>query len=159
MRIHLLAVGKIKEKYLAQGIREYLKRLQPYAKTEIIEIAEEKGQEPLSESELEHIKQKEGERILNRISPQSHVIALAIQGSPLSSEELAQQMEQLATFGTSHLTFIIGGSYGLSPDVLKRADQLLSFSRMTFPHQLMRLILLEQVYRAFKIIRGESYHK
>lgn len=159
MNISIVTVGKLKEKYLKQGIEEYLKRLTSYAKVEIIEVADEKAPEELSELEMEQVKQKEGERILAKISQDSHVIALAISGKMQSSEDLADTIDKLATYGKSKIAFVIGGSLGLSDEVLKRANEHLSFSKMTFPHQLMRLILVEQIYRAFRINRGEPYHK
>ncbi|PLC15020.1 23S rRNA (pseudouridine(1915)-N(3))-methyltransferase RlmH [Bacillus paralicheniformis] len=159
MNISIVAIGKLKEKYLKQGIDEYIKRLSSYAKVDIIELPDEKAPENLSDQDMKIVKDKEGERILSKISPDAHVIALAIEGKMKSSEELADNMDRLATYGKSKVTFVIGGSLGLSDAVLKRADEKLSFSRMTFPHQLMRLILLEQVYRAFRINRGEPYHK
>ncbi|AJO20738.1 23S rRNA (pseudouridine(1915)-N(3))-methyltransferase RlmH [Bacillus paralicheniformis] len=159
MNISIVAIGKLKEKYLKQGIDEYIKRLSAYAKVDIIELPDEKAPENLSDQDMKIVKDKEGERILSKISPDAHVIALAIEGKMKSSEELADNMDRLATYGKSKVTFLIGGSLGLSDAVLKRADEKLSFSRMTFPHQLMRLILLEQVYRAFRINRGEPYHK
>ncbi|WP_110114525.1 23S rRNA (pseudouridine(1915)-N(3))-methyltransferase RlmH [Bacillus sp. CGMCC 1.16541] len=159
MNISIVTIGKLKEKYLKQGIAEYTKRLRPYAKIDIIELPDEKAPENLSESEMEQVKNKEGERILSKISDDTHVIALAIQGKQKSSEELATDLDKLATYGKSKIAFVIGGSLGLSDEVLKRSNDKLSFSKMTFPHQLMRLILLEQVYRAFRINRGEPYHK
>lgn len=159
MNISILTIGKLKEKYLKQGIDEYLKRLTPYAKIEIIELPDEKAPENLSQQEMEQVKQKEGERILAKLSDDTYVIALAIEGKQKTSEELATGLDQLATYGKSKIAFIIGGSLGLSKDVMNRANEYLSFSKMTFPHQLMRLILLEQVYRAFRINRGEPYHK
>lgn len=159
MNISIVTVGKLKEKYLKQGIEEYLKRLSAYAKVEIIEVADEKAPETLSESEMEQVKQKEGERILAKLHPDTHVIALAIEGKMYTSEQFSAHIDQLATYGKSKIAFIIGGSLGLSSQVLKRADETLSFSKMTFPHQLMRLILLEQVYRVFRIMKGEPYHK
>ncbi|MEC1769765.1 23S rRNA (pseudouridine(1915)-N(3))-methyltransferase RlmH [Schinkia azotoformans] len=159
MNISIFSVGKLKEKYLKQGIDEYLKRLGPYAKVEVIEVADEKAPENLSEVEMEQVKDKEGERILAKISDDTYVIILAIQGKMLSSEELAREIDQLATYGKSKIAFVIGGSLGLSKAVEKRADYALSFSKMTFPHQLMRLVLVEQIYRAFRINRGEPYHK
>ncbi|OMI27434.1 23S rRNA (pseudouridine(1915)-N(3))-methyltransferase RlmH [Bacillus haynesii] len=159
MNISIVAIGKLKEKYLKQGIDEYIKRLSAYAKVDIIELPDEKAPENLSDQDMKIVKDKEGERILSKISPDAHVIALAIGGKMKSSEELADNMDRLATYGKSKVTFVIGGSLGLSDAVLKRADEKLSFSRMTFPHQLMRLILLEQIYRAFRINRGEPYHK
>lgn len=159
MNISIVAIGKLKEKYLKQGIDEYIKRLSAYAKVDIIELPDEKAPENLSNQDMKIVKDKEGERILSKISPDAHVIALAIEGKMKSSEELADNMDRLATYGKSKVAFVIGGSLGLSDAVLKRADEKLSFSKMTFPHQLMRLILLEQVYRAFRINRGEPYHK
>lgn len=159
MNISVVTVGKLKEKYLKQGIDEYLKRLGSYAKIEVIEVADEKAPEELSETEMVQVKQKEGERILAKINPDTYVIALAINGKLKSSEELADTIDKLATYGKSKIAFVIGGSLGLSDEVLKRSDEQLSFSKMTFPHQLMRLILVEQVYRAFRINRGEPYHK
>lgn len=159
MQIQIIAVGKLKEKYFTDGIAEYSKRLTPYAKLTITEIAEEKAPERMSESEEQQVRQKEGERILAALRPDTHVIVMAIGGHMWSSEELADQLDRLGTYGKSHVTFIIGGSIGLSDDVLKRADAKLSFGRITYPHQLIRLVLVEQVYRAFKIMRGEKYHK
>ncbi|SEN43478.1 23S rRNA (pseudouridine1915-N3)-methyltransferase [Mesobacillus persicus] len=159
MHISIVTVGKLKEKYLKLGIEEYVKRLNSYAKIDLIEVADEKAPEELSEIEMEQVKQKEGERILAKINQDTYVIALAINGRLKSSEELAETLDKLATYGKSKVAFIIGGSLGLSNDVLKRADEQLSFSKMTFPHQLMKLILVEQVYRAFRINRGEPYHK
>jgi 23S rRNA (pseudouridine1915-N3)-methyltransferase len=159
VNISIITVGKLKEKYLKMGIDEYLKRLSAYAKVEVIEVADEKAPEVLSELEMVQVKQKEGERILARISQDTYVIALAIQGKLGSSEELADSLDKLATYGKSKIAFVIGGSLGLSEDVIKRSNEQLSFSRMTFPHQLMRLILVEQIYRAFRINRGEPYHK
>ena len=159
MNISIITVGKLKEKYLKQGIAEYTKRLSAYAKVEEIELADEKAPENLSENDMLIVKQKEGERILAKISPDTHVIALAIEGSMKSSEQLTANLDRLATYGKSKVAFVIGGSLGLSEDVMKRADETLSFSKMTFPHQLMKLILLEQIYRAFRINRNEPYHK
>ncbi|WP_342433725.1 23S rRNA (pseudouridine(1915)-N(3))-methyltransferase RlmH [Neobacillus sp. FSL H8-0543] len=159
MNISIVTVGKLKEKYLKLGIDEYLKRLTAYAKVEVIEVADEKAPEELSELEMVQVKQKEGERILAKISQDTYVIALAINGKMQSSEELADTMDKLATYGKSKIAFIIGGSLGLSEEVLKRSNEQLSFSKMTFPHQLMKLILIEQIYRAFRINRGEPYHK
>lgn len=159
MQISIVTVGKLKEKYLLQGINEYMKRLAPYAKVQIIEVSDEKAPENLSNAEMEQVKNKEGERILSHIKQEQYVIALAIEGQMLSSEQLAAKLDNLALYGNSNIVFIIGGSLGLSQSVVSRADMLISFSKLTFPHQLMRLILLEQVYRAFKINRGEPYHK
>jgi 23S rRNA (pseudouridine1915-N3)-methyltransferase len=159
VNISIVTVGKLKEKYLKMGIEEYLKRLNAYAKVEVIEVADEKTPEELSELEMLQVKQKEGERILAKISQDTYVIALAINGKMQSSEELADTLDKLATYGKSKIAFIIGGSLGLSEEVLKRSNEQLSFSKMTFPHQLMKLILVEQIYRAYRINRGEPYHK
>lgn len=159
MNISIITVGKLKEKYLKQGIDEYVKRLSAYAKMDIIEVADEKAPEVLSDAEMIQVKEKEGERILSKIGQDTYVIALAINGKMKSSEALAADIDKLATYGKSKLAFIIGGSLGLSDTVLNRADEKLSFSNMTFPHQLMRLILVEQVYRSFRINRNEPYHK
>lgn len=159
MQITIIAVGKLKEKYLKMGIEEYLKRLSAYAKVEIVEVADEKAPENLSEGDMLRVKEKEGERILGAIKNGQHVVALAIDGEMWPSEKLADKLDTWATYGKSSIAFVIGGSLGLSEGVLKRADDKLSFSKMTFPHQLMRLILVEQVYRGFKIIKGEPYHK
>ncbi|MFC4660793.1 23S rRNA (pseudouridine(1915)-N(3))-methyltransferase RlmH [Oceanobacillus aidingensis] len=159
MNITLVTVGKLKEKYLKQGIDEYKKRLGAYAKVNIVEVADEKAPETMSEAEMEEVKRKEGERILAQVHPDAFVITLEIDGKMLSSEQLAKKLDELATYGKSKVVFVIGGSLGISEDVRKRSDLGLSFSKMTFPHQLMRLVLLEQVYRSFRIIRGEPYHK
>lgn len=159
MNISIITVGKLKEKYLKQGIDEYVKRLSAYAKMDIIEVADEKAPEVLSDAEMIQVKEKEGERILSKIGQDTYVIALAINGKMKSSEALAADIDKLATYGKSKLAFIIGGSLGLSDTVLNRADEKLSFSNMTFPHQLMRLILVEQIYRSFRINRNEPYHK
>ena len=159
MRINIVCVGKIKEKYLKLGIDEFKKRLSKYWQIEIIELEDEKAPENLSDKEMLIIKEKEGKKILSKIKDNSYVIALAIDGKNLSSEELAQTINKLGVRGVSNITFVIGGSLGLSDEVLSRADYKLSFSKMTFPHQLMRLILLEQVYRAYRINNGEPYHK
>ncbi|SCI29851.1 MULTISPECIES: 23S rRNA (pseudouridine(1915)-N(3))-methyltransferase RlmH [unclassified Romboutsia] len=159
MNINIVCVGKIKEKYLKLGIDEFKKRLTKYCKLDVIELDDEKAPENLSEKEMLMIKDKEGKKILSKIKSNSYVIVLAIDGKNLSSEELADTMSKLAIRGNSHITFVIGGSLGLSDEVLGRADYKLSFSKMTFPHQLMRLILLEQVYRAYRINNGEPYHK
>ena len=159
MNINVIGVGKIKEKYLKLGIDEFKKRLSKYCKLDIIELDDEKAPEKLSEKEMIMVKEKEGKKILSKIKDTSYVIALAIDGKNLSSEELADKMSDLAVRGNSNITFVIGGSLGLSDEVLDRADYKLSFSKMTFPHQLMRLILLEQVYRAYRINNNELYHK
>ncbi|WP_221567481.1 23S rRNA (pseudouridine(1915)-N(3))-methyltransferase RlmH [Alkalihalobacillus sp. TS-13] len=159
MNIQIITVGKLKEKYLKQGIAEYVKRIGPYAKIDVIEVPDEKAPEQLSENEMVKVKDAEGSRLLAKIGQDVHVIALAIEGKQKTSEQLAKNLDQLATYGKSKIAFVIGGSLGLSEAVLNRANDQLSFSRMTFPHQLMRLILVEQIYRAFKINRGEPYHK
>ncbi|RAZ66955.1 23S rRNA (pseudouridine(1915)-N(3))-methyltransferase RlmH [Planococcus maitriensis] len=159
MNISIVTVGKLKEKYLKAGIAEYAKRLGAYAKITEIEVADEKAPEQLSEADMAIVKKKEGERILAKIPQDAYVIALAIDGKMKTSEQLAKDMESLMTYGRSKVVFVIGGSLGLHGEVLKRADEKLSFSKMTFPHQLMKLILLEQVYRAFRIMKGEPYHK
>ncbi|NHM74357.1 MULTISPECIES: 23S rRNA (pseudouridine(1915)-N(3))-methyltransferase RlmH [Staphylococcus] len=159
MKITIIAVGKLKEKYWKQAISEYEKRLSAYTKVEIIEVPDEKAPENMSDKEIEQVKEKEGQRILTKVKPQSTVITLEIQGKMLSSEALAKELDQRMTQGASDFTFIIGGSNGLHQDVMNRSNFALSFSKMTFPHQMMRVVLLEQVYRAFKINRGEAYHK
>ncbi|KGX89263.1 23S rRNA (pseudouridine(1915)-N(3))-methyltransferase RlmH [Pontibacillus marinus] len=159
MKISIISVGKLKEKYLKQGIEEYIKRLGPYASVDIQEVPDEKAPENLSEAQMLEVKQKEGERILSKIGQDTYVITLEIEGKMITSEKLADQLDQLATYGRSKVAFVIGGSLGISEDVRKRSDFALSFSKLTFPHQLMRLMLLEQVYRAFRIMRNEPYHK
>ena len=159
MKMTLLTVGKVKEKFYVQAIDEFVKRLSRYCKLEIIEVADEKTPDTASALMELQIKQKEGERLLKYVRDDAYVIALAIEGRMFSSEELAGTLEKLAVGGTSHIQWIIGGSLGLSPQVLARADMLLSFSKMTFPHQLMRVILLEQIYRGYRIMTGAPYHK
>ena len=159
MKITLISVGKFKEKYLTDAIAEYAKRLSRYCKLEIIEVADEKTPDSASEALENQIKEKEGERILSKVPDSAYVVALAIEGKQLSSEELADKMEKWNVGGISHLVFIIGGSLGMTPKVLNRADYKLSFSKMTFPHQLMRVVLLEQIYRSFRIRNNEPYHK
>lgn len=159
MKITLLTVGKIKEKYLRDGIAEYTKRLSRYCKLDIIEVADEKTPDRASEAEELQIKNTEGERLLKFVKDSDYVIALAIDGKMLDSVELAEKIEKLGVQGESSIVLVIGGSLGLSDAVLKRADFKLSFSRMTFPHQLMRMILLEQIYRAYRIMNKEPYHK
>lgn len=159
MKITLITVGKIKEKFLEAAIAEYSKRLSRYCKLEIIQVADEKTPDKAGEVLETQIKEKEGERILSQIKDGSFIIALAIEGNMLDSEELARKIETLGISGISQIVFVIGGSMGLSRQVLDRADYKLSFSRMTFPHQLMRVILLEQIYRSYRIISGEPYHK
>lgn len=159
MKISVICVGKLREKYLSQGVGEYAKRLGKYCSLEIIELADESTPDNAPPAIVTGIKKKEGDRILKVIRDDSYCIALAIDGTMLSSEELAAKLDKLALSGKSHISFIIGGSLGLSDEVLARADFRLSFSKMTFPHQLMRMILLEQIYRAYKINRNEPYHK
>ncbi len=159
MKITLLAVGKVKEKYLRDGIAEYGKRLGKYCRLEIVEVVDERTPDGASAAEEEQIRRTEGERLLRGIRETDYVIALAIDGTMLDSVELSDKLEKLGIQGESSVVFVIGGSLGLSEGVLRRADYRLSFSRMTFPHQLMRLILLEQIYRGFRIMRGEPYHK
>ncbi|MEK3884292.1 23S rRNA (pseudouridine(1915)-N(3))-methyltransferase RlmH [Paenibacillus sp. PL2-23] len=159
MHIQIATVGKLKEKYLVLGIAEYAKRLGPYVKLTLTEVPDEKAPETMSPAEEMIVREREGERLLAQLKPDAHVIALAIEGELWSSEDLADQLDKLATYGRSHVAFVIGGSNGLAPVVLKRAQQKLSFGRMTLPHQLMRLVLVEQIYRAVKINRGEPYHK
>lgn len=159
MKVTILAVGKVKEKFYRQAIGEFEKRLSRYCKLEIIEVADEKAPEHASSAEEVQRKEKEGQRLLKYIRQDAWACALAIEGDMLDSVGLSQKIESLGVAGISHIMFVIGGSLGLSASVLKRADYALSFSRMTFPHQLMRVILLEQVYRSFRIIAGEPYHK
>ena len=159
MKITILAVGKIKEKFFSDAISEYSKRLSKYCSLEIIQVADEKTPDGASEILNEQVREKEGERLLSKIKEISYVITLEIEGEMLDSVELAEMLEEKMVQGESHLVFVIGGSLGLSTAVRKRADMALSFSKMTFPHQLMRVILLEQLYRGFRIIKGEPYHK
>ncbi len=159
MRITVLCVGKVKEKYFSDGIREYEKRLSRYCRLEIIEVADEKTPDSASAAEELQIKAREGERLRKYIREDSYVIALAIEGKQLDSVELSEKIEKLGVRGASHITFVIGGSLGLDETILKQADDKLSFSRMTFPHQMMRMILLEQLYRSYRIMKGEPYHK
>lgn len=159
MNIRIIAVGKIKEKYIQEGIKEFEKRLSRYCTLSIIEVNDEKAPESLSDKEMEIVKEKEGERILSKIPQNSFIISLEIVGKQLSSDDLSKKMEKLMVSGINDITFIIGGSLGLSKEVLSRSHFKLSFSKMTFPHQLMRLILLEQIYRGFRIMKGEPYHK
>ncbi|MEE1131271.1 MAG: 23S rRNA (pseudouridine(1915)-N(3))-methyltransferase RlmH [Caryophanon sp.] len=159
MNISIITVGKLKEKYLKMGIDEYAKRLGSYAKIDLIEVADEKAPEQLSDAEMEIVKKKEAERILAKIGQDTYVIALAIDGKQKTSEQMAKDMQSLMTYGRSKVAFVIGGSLGLHDDVLKRADEQQSFGKMTLPHQLMKLVLIEQIYRSFRIIKGEPYHK
>ena len=159
MKITVLCVGKIKEKFFADAIKEYSKRLSRYCKLEIVEVADEKTPDGASDLVVSQIKDKEAERMEKYLPDSAYVIALAIEGKKLTSEKLAEKIDTLGITGTSHLVFLIGGSLGMSDRLLKRADYLLSFSDMTFPHQLMRVILLEQIYRSYRIIHREPYHK
>lgn len=159
MKITVLCVGKVKEKFYRDAIDEFSKRLSRYCKMEILEVADEKTQEQASEVEIRLVKEKEGERILKNIKEDAYVITLCIDGKQLDSEELSAKMEKLGVQGVSHIYFVIGGSLGLADEVIKRADFKLSFSKMTFPHQLMRVILLEQIYRGYRIMNNEPYHK
>ena len=159
MKINVITVGKIKEKYWNMAIDEYAKRLSKYCRLTITEVADEKTPEGASENLENIIKDNEGARILANVSQGDYVIALAIEGQMLDSIELSEKISKLGVMGNSSITFIIGGSLGLSKDVLARADYKLSFSKMTFPHQMMRVVLLEQIYRAYRIINNEPYHK
>lgn len=159
MNIHILCVGKIKEKFYRDAVAEYAKRLGRYCKFTVTEVADEKTPDGASPAQNAKIKETEGVRLLKHIRESDYVIALAIDGKEYSSEGFAKKLENLATYGHGSLSFVIGGSLGLSDDILTRADLAVSFSRMTFPHQLMRLILAEQIYRSFRIIHKEPYHK
>ena len=159
MKIEILCVGKLKEKYWINAISEYVKRLSKYCKIKVIEVPDEKTPDGASEALELQIKDKEGKGILKHIKDGVHVIALAIDGKEYSSEAFASKIDDLGIRGKSHILFVIGGSLGLSDEVMERADESISFSKMTFPHQLMRVVLVEQVYRGFRIIRGEPYHK
>lgn len=158
-RITIVAAGKIKEKYLRDAAAEYSKRLSRYCRLEIEEVEDEKTPDGASAAEEDQIRAKEGERLLRKIPADAYVIALAIDGREMSSEKMADWLDKLMIKGASHFVFVIGGSLGLSPEVLARSDEKLSFSKLTFPHQLARVILLEQIYRDFRIIRNEPYHK
>lgn len=159
MKITVISVGRIKEKYMVDGIKEYSKRLSRYCKLQLIEVADEKAPENLSDKDANVVKKKEGDKILTKIKANTYVITLVIQGKQLSSEQLSEKISDLMLRGISDITFIIGGSLGLSDEVIARSDFKLSFSNMTFPHQLMKMILLEQVYRSWRIIKNEPYHK
>lgn len=159
MNITILCVGQIKEKYFRDAIAEYQKRLSRYCKLQMIEVADEKIKENASEAENDLIRKKEGERLLKHIKDSDYCITLEIDGKMLTSEGLSKEIDRLGLAGKSSLVFVIGGSIGLDTAVLKRSDYALSFSKMTFPHQLMRVILLEQIYRSYRIMRGEPYHK
>ncbi len=159
MRITVIGVGKIKERFFEEAIKEYQKRLGRYCRLEIIQVGDEKTPDGAGPAMEDQIREREGQRILSHIKDGAFVIALAIEGKMLDSEELAKKIENLGVKGTSHVIFIIGGSLGLSAQVMARADYHLSFSKMTFPHQLMRVILLEQIYRSCRILNHEPYHK
>lgn len=159
MNIKIITVGKLKEKYLKDAIAEYSKRLTRYCKLEVVELPDEKTSENASPKEEEMVKDKEGKNILQKIKDNEYVIALDLKGKHITSEEFAEFISEKAVMGQPNITFVIGGSLGISQEVLARADYKLCFSKMTFPHQLFRVMLLEQVYRAFRIINGEPYHK
>ena len=159
MKITIIAVGKIKEKYLKDAITEYSKRLGRYCRLVIIEVADEKTPDHASENMEDAIREKEAERIGKYIKEDAYLVTLEIQGRQLTSEEFADKIEKLGVSGIGHMIFIIGGSIGLGKSILEKSDYALSFSKMTFPHQLMRVILLEQIYRSYRIINGEPYHK
>ncbi|SFB06031.1 23S rRNA (pseudouridine(1915)-N(3))-methyltransferase RlmH [Selenomonas ruminantium] len=158
MKITVVCAGKIKEKYLSAGIAEFMKRLKPFAQVEIREIHEEKMPDSPSDAEKEQVLTREGEKLLKLVPEGSYLFVLDVFGKEKSSEELAASIDKLGLSGRSNITFLIGGAFGLSSEVRKSADELLSFSRMTFTHQMVRLLLVEQIYRAFKINRGEKYH-
>jgi 23S rRNA (pseudouridine1915-N3)-methyltransferase len=159
MNITLVTVGKIKEKYFRDAVSEYSKRLSRYCKLDIVEVADEKTPDNASDAAETQIKQKEADRILKYVRDDAYCVALAIDGKTYNSVDFAEHIEKLAVMGRSSLVFVIGGSLGLHESVLRRADERLSFSDMTFPHQLMRVILLEQIYRGYRIINREPYHK
>lgn len=158
MRITVVCAGRIKEKYLSAGIAEFLKRLRPFAQVEIREIHEEKMPDEPSEAEKEQVLRREGEKLLKLVPAGSYLFVLDVHGREMSSEELASRLDQLGLSGRSNITFLIGGAFGLSREVRAAADERLSFSQLTFTHQMVRLLLVEQIYRAFKINRGEKYH-
>ena len=158
MKITIVCAGKLKEKYLTAGISEFLKRLKPMAQVEILEVHEEKMPDNPSAAEKQQVLQKEGEKLLKLVPSGSYLFVLDVYGEELSSEELAERIDKLGVSGRSSLTFLIGGAFGLSKEVRQAADMKLSFSRLTFTHQMVRLLLVEQIYRAFKINRGEKYH-
>jgi len=159
MKIKIVTVGKLKEKYLKDGIAEYTKRLSRFTKVEMVELLDEKTPDRASDLENQQILEKEGNRILAKISEREFVVALAIEGKQFPSEKFSQTIDQIMTSGYSNLTFVIGGSLGLSPEVKKRGNLLMSFGQLTLPHQLMKLVLVEQIYRAFMIQQGSPYHK
>lgn len=159
MKITLITVGKLKEKYFTMAVEEYSKRLSRYVKLNIIEVADEKTPDNASSVEEENIRRKEGERIIKSLKRDEYVITLEIEGKMLDSVELSEKINQIGISGKGHIAFIIGGSLGLSGEVRNMSDFKLSFSKMTFPHQLMRVILLEQIYRSYRILGNEPYHK
>ena len=159
MKIKIVTVGKLKEKYLKDGIAEYTKRLGRFTMLEMIELPDEKTPDRASDLENQQILEKEGNRILAKIGDREYVIALAIEGQQVPSEKFSQTIEEVTVRGYSEITFVIGGSLGLSPAVKKRANLLMSFGKLTLPHQLMKLVLIEQIYRAFMIQQGSPYHK
>ena len=159
MKITVITVGKIKEKYFTAAIAEYAKRLSKYCTLNMIEVSDEKAPETLSDKEMTQIKDKEGQRILSKIKEAQFVVTLEIKGKQLTSEGLSEMMAGLGLEGNSDVVFVIGGSLGLSDIVLKRSNFSLSFSKMNFPHQMMKVVLLEQIYRGFRIMKGEPYHK
>ncbi|WEV51210.1 23S rRNA (pseudouridine(1915)-N(3))-methyltransferase RlmH [Lactobacillus sp. ESL0731] len=159
MNIKIVCVGKLKEKYFKDAIAEYQKRLSRFAKVQLVQVADEKAPEKFSQAEQEQVKEIEGQRILSKIKDKEYVYVTAIKGKERTSEEFASELENLATYGHSDITFVIGGSLGTSPAVNRRADDLLSFGKLTMPHQLMRVVLIEQIYRGFMINSGSPYHK
>lgn len=159
MKIKIVCVGKLKEKYFKDGINEYAKRLSRFTKFEIIEVPDEKAPETLSPAQMQQVKDQEGKRILEKIKDKEFVFVTAIKGQENTSEQLAAKLSKLATYGKSDITFVIGGSLGTSDEVNQRADELISFGKFTLPHQLMRLVLTEQIYRCFMINSGSPYHK
>ncbi len=159
MNIKIVCVGKLKEKYFKDGIAEYVKRMSRFAKVKIVQVPDEKAPEKLSPAEMEQVKEIEGKRILDKIKDKEYVYVTAIKGKERSSEAFAKELSNLTTYGHSDITFVIGGSLGTSDAVNKRADDLISFGKFTMPHQLMRLVLIEQIYRAFMINSGSPYHK
>ncbi|MCR5437975.1 MULTISPECIES: 23S rRNA (pseudouridine(1915)-N(3))-methyltransferase RlmH [unclassified Selenomonas] len=158
MKITIVCAGKIKEKYLSAGIAEFMKRLRPFAQVEIKEIHEEKMPDEPSAAEKEQVLQKEGEKLLKLVPAGSFLFVLDVFGKEMPSEKLAEKLDRLGVQGRSNITFLIGGAFGLSKEVRAAADERLSFSQLTFTHQMVRLLLVEQIYRCFKINRGEKYH-
>jgi 23S rRNA (pseudouridine1915-N3)-methyltransferase len=159
MTITILAVGKLKEAYLTNGIKEYQKRLSRYCTLNLIEVPDEKAPPTLSRKEEEQVMAKEADKLRQHLDPSSHLVVLDRQGKHLSSEQLAQTIQDITTYQASHITFVIGGSLGVCSSLIQQANLVLSFSHLTFPHQLMRLILIEQLYRSFRINNNEPYHK